>query len=314
MGPHPTGNEAHAISAQLTKNLPVQTEIRNYKKNGEPFWSELSIQPLFDVNGEVKQYFSIRKEITLRKQLESERAGQQKKIAAAVLQAQEAERTAVGRELHDNVNQVLTTAKLYTEICADSPEQAGIFLPRCTALLTQTINEIRRLSRQLAAPALENIGLRESLSELVASIQLTQQLDIRFAIPLYACTAVADELQLATYRIAQEHLTNVLKHAAASLVTVSLSCSEEALSLTITDDGVGFDTTHKPQGIGITNMHSRAALLNGVLTIQSEKGKGCKLFLQFPVSCCDDTCSSLTPATSVALSTGEAVASRDGSL
>jgi PAS domain S-box-containing protein len=216
----------------------------------------------------------------------------QKQITAAVIRAAEQERAYVGRELHDNINQVLTTVKLYTEICAASPEGAASFLPKCTDLLTQSINEIRRLSKQLAAPAIQTVGLSEAISELVSSIQLTKKVEVKLDLPPFSCSTIDEELQLITYRIAQEHFTNILKHAKASFVKVVLSCTESYLTLIISDNGVGFDVSKKGKGMGMTNMFSRVAITNGVLNIKSETGKGCTLFLRFPVSVCDSNCSS----------------------
>jgi PAS domain S-box-containing protein len=282
--------ELHYINDQQKKKLPVQVEILNYKKNGEPFWSEVSIQPLFDQNGNLEQFFSIRKDITERKRMEAELAEVQKKISAAVINAQERERAEVSRELHDNVNQVLTTVKLYTELCATGTVDLSVILPKCTALLNNTINEIRRISKQIAPPTLKDVGLREALTDLIQSINETNKLKLHLAISPLSCTTIDEKLQIATYRIAQEHLTNILKHAKASQVSVTMECANQFLSLAIIDDGVGFDTRKKVSGMGINNMKNRASLYNGRLSLESEEGKGCKLSVVFPVVCSEGRC------------------------
>lgn len=280
----------HFINDQLDKCEPFQTEILNYKKNGEPFWCEVSIQPLFDEAGQLQQFFSIRKDITERKRMETELADVQNKITAAAIDAQERERAEIGRELHDNVNQVLTTVKLYTELCAAGGVDCSSILPKCTDLLNTTINEIRRISKQLAPPAISEVGLCEALLDLVQSINDTNKVLLDFDIAPLACTTISEALQVATYRIAQEHLTNILKHASAKHVSVQLACSKEQLTLSIKDDGIGFDTDKRSRGIGITNMKSRAVMHGGTLNINSTVGEGCTLQLVFPVSCCEGQC------------------------
>ena len=93
-----------------------------------------------------------------------------------------------------------------------------------------------------------------------------------------------EELQVAIYRIAQKHLTNVLKHSQASEVWLRLDSTPHLLSLVIHDNGIGFDTTKRQGGIGITNMKSRASLINGEIKMESEEGHGCTMSLIIPMT------------------------------
>jgi two-component system, NarL family, sensor kinase len=255
---------------------------------------EIRVIPVKDAEGNVTKLVGIANDITekyaLQKKLDRERDELRKKITAAAIQSQEVERSSISRELHDNVNQVLTTVKLYTELLTSGSVDPLTYLPKCTILLNDTINEIRRISKQLAVPTLSNVGIKDVLKDLVELVQETQQLDIELQIDAPHCDQIDEELQLAIYRITQEQLTNILKHANAEHVLVKLQASQTYLTLTIADNGVGFNTRQKANGIGITNMTSRAHLLNGVLAIKSSKGKGSTLTASFPVKYAHGKC------------------------
>ena len=270
------------INEQQQKYLPAKTEVLNYRKNGEPFWSELYLQPVFDESGRLKQYFSIRKEITHRKRLESELANQQKKIAAAVLNAQEAERAEIGRELHDNVNQVLTTVKLYQELLLCGSDNLDSLATRSMHLLQQSINEIRSLSKRLSAPSLGNIKLTDSVKELVESMAAARRFKLTLDTEAITGLHTSEQLHLAVYRILQEHLTNIARHAGASVVRIAFTCKDGFLTLAIQDNGSGFDPMQKNSGTGLANMRMRAEHLDGILAINSAPGEGCSLIASFP--------------------------------
>ena len=251
--------------------------------------AEVRAIPVVNDEGVVTRIVGIAHDITekqvLREKLSKELNSFNKRLNAATIKSQERERNTIGLELHDNVNQVLTTVKLYTELCASGDVDLNIYLPKCISILNDAINEIRRLSKQLATPSLGTMGIAESMSELVQLVQLTKKVNVSLHIPSLCCNTIDEDLQLAVYRITQEHLTNILKHANATHVSISLVCSTTCLSLIISDDGVGFDTNQKAVGVGITNMMNRANLYSGELSIQSAVKKGCTLTVHFPIEC-----------------------------
>ena len=255
---------------------------------------EIRVIPVKNEKGQYTKIVGIAHDITeeraLQDKLNKERDEFNKKITAAAIKGQEMERSNVSRELHDNVNQVLTTVKLYTELCTAGTVDPDVILPKCTLLLNETINEIRNLSKKLSAPSLGDVGIKDTLKDLVESMQETLEGEIKLHIRAASCTTIDNELHLTIYRIAQEHLTNILKHAQAKNVTIHIDAVDGQLSLTITDDGRGFDTTKKTSGIGITNMTSRAHILNGSFKIESHEGRGCTLSVSFPVEAIDGKC------------------------
>lgn len=240
---------------------------QNYRR------SKQNVVVLQALNKEIQAQKSAReKEIALRHQL----------ITEAVIQAQEAERSLIGLELHDNINQVLTTVKLHNEMVLDGLGDAKKLLPRTLEYLQNCINEIRSLSKRLSAPTLGKLSLEESIKDLIDSINATSKVKITHHIEGLENQLLRQELHLGVYRILQEQLNNVLKHAEASEVFIHLECEEEQLHLLVTDNGKGFALQQRRTGIGLVNMQTRAESLNGTLQVDSQPGRGCTLKVVLP--------------------------------
>ncbi len=255
---------------------------------------EIRVIPVKNKRGDVIKIVGIAHDISekqmLQENLDKERDEVNKKITAAAIKGQEIERNNVSRELHDNINQVLTTVKLYVELCATESVNVKETLQKCTVLLNETINEIRSLSKRLSAPVLTDVSLHDSFRDLVESVQATKEVKIDLYVSPAICKLIDAELHLAIYRIAQEQLTNILKHAKATKVAIKLTKKGSLLCLSVIDDGIGFDATQKIKGLGITNMISRASLLNGTLNMDSTSGNGCRLQVCFPVKMYNGKC------------------------
>ena len=272
---------------QLERGEAVAIEILGYTKQKTPFWSSIQFQPLFNIRGDLDKIIAIVTDISekrkLQERLDTEVKKQQKRITAAVIEAQEKERAQLGRELHDNVNQVLTTVKLFNEIIAESITEHKELVQKSTTYLQNCIDEIRRISKRLSIPPLSEVGLIELVRELVDSINLTNKLEISYTLKGMYDVPVSQEMQLAIYRIMQEQLNNIIKHADASMVTITLACEDEQLTLSIKDDGRGFDPLAKRKGIGITNIRSRTESLDGSFCLEAAPGKGCLVKVSFPL-------------------------------
>ncbi|TCJ14237.1 sensor histidine kinase [Flaviaesturariibacter flavus] len=214
--------------------------------------------------------------------LELETARRQQLVMEAVIAAQESERSAIGLELHDNINQVLTTVKLHNEMVLDGIGDPKAVLQRSTLYLQQCINEIRALSKRLSAPTLGKISLCDSVAELVQSINLTGKLTIRNECTAVPVAGVRREVHLAIYRIIQEALNNILKHSGASEADLSLRLREDgSLLLDLSDNGQGY-RPGKVDGIGITNMRTRAESLGGSFRIGQALPHGCRVEVVIP--------------------------------
>jgi PAS domain S-box-containing protein len=259
---------------------------RFLNKNGNYVWLESKGVNHFSdphINGMIINAREITDRIKLQQALEEELANRQMMVTKAAINAQERERSQVGLELHDNVNQVLTTVKLYQELCLSGIGNREELIKKSMDLLQSSINEIRSLSKRLSAPTLGNIKLYDSIKELIEAINATGKLNISFAANSVKDYEVEAEVHLALYRILQEHLTNILKHSGADRVDVSVDLTTTQLLVQITDNGIGFDPRKKSKGIGITNMKTRAESIKGAFTLDTAPGCGCKLAVSVPL-------------------------------
>lgn len=210
---------------------------------------------------------------------------EQKKIAKAVISAQEKERAGIGAELHDNVNQLLAASKLYLKAIVTQPENAHEFLLKCEEYISSAMEEIRKLSHALVGASQDkNIWLIDSIDELIHDITSVKDIDICFIHDSHSEEDMNGELKLVIYRIIQEQLNNILKHAEASKVEIELKDDAGGLIVTISDNGKGFDPIVKKEGIGLKNIINRAGLYNGKIDIVSSPGDGCKMFIHFKES------------------------------
>ncbi|MGV3657569.1 MAG: PAS domain S-box protein [Chitinophagaceae bacterium] len=276
-------SELHKV--KTATNSGTATAHRFLTKSGKWIWLESKGANLLhdsSVQGMVINSRDVTDRILLQQKLDQELANRQRKITAAVIQAQEAERSQLGQELHDNVNQVLTTVKLYNEMLASGMGMKDEILQKSTQYLQLCIDEIRNISKRLSAPTLGQISLTDSVHELVHSINLTNKLQIHYRFEGFELASVSQDVHLTIYRIIQEQLNNILKHANAQHVFIEISNTVQHLSLIIRDDGDGFDPNDKRRGIGITNMITRAENMNGKLHLQTAPGKGCVLAVTLP--------------------------------
>jgi signal transduction histidine kinase len=208
----------------------------------------------------------------------------QKQITEAVILAQEKERTEIGKELHDNVNQILGASNLYINTAMTDEEMRQELLQRSTELVSNAINEIRKISKSLITPGLREIGLIESIEDIMDDLKVARdKMVIDLDLQNISEEQIEDRRKLTLFRIVQEQLNNIVKHAKATRVLIRLSGEQDQIVLTVADNGVGFDVSRHRKGVGITNIISRAELFNGKVEIQSGPGEGCTLMVSLPM-------------------------------
>jgi signal transduction histidine kinase len=205
----------------------------------------------------------------------------QRLLTEGMIEVQEREREWIGRELHDNVNQVLTTVKLYLEMASKQVDNP--LIPRSMQLINTSINEIRDLSHQLSAPTLGTRSLTDSINALIEMISFSSNLVITFDHDEYRGQLNMNQ-KLALYRILQELMKNVVRHSGATKVWVTLGQKNMEVILKVRDNGKGFDPAREGSGIGIKNILSRARVIGGKVNIESAPGKGCFIKVVIPVS------------------------------
>ena len=210
----------------------------------------------------------------------------QKLIAQAMVDAQEKERAEIGKELHDNINQILSTTKLYLELAKNDSSQRLNLINRSAGNIHTAIHEIRNISRSLVPSSIGDLGLQDSVTDLVESIRTTRTIHVEFYPVGQFDEIINDKTKLMLFRIIQEQVSNVLKHSGARnlIIELVLEESDHSIELNITDDGKGFiPSAVGKMGLGLSNITSRASLFGGKVTIQSEPGNGCKLRVQIPL-------------------------------
>lgn len=213
------------------------------------------------------------------KRFTEEQKQRQQQLTKAALYGQEKERTRIGEELHDNINQLLTSARLYLEHLEDIPaDKRGEFMTRSKKLLELSIEEIRKLSSQLVSPGLRTNNLQQSICLLMEEILAPASIEFKLAVRNIDESALGEDLKLNVYRIIQEQLKNIVKYASATNVWIKLEKLNGVLHLVISDNGIGFDPhSRRSGGIGLTNIASRAETFNGAVDIISAPGHGCTL-------------------------------------
>lgn len=199
-------------------------------------------------------------------------------LARQVQQSQEDERAHLARELHDGVSQTLVSSKLLVEAGLETGDRA--VLAQALERLNGSLDEVRRISHRLRPALLDTLGLPAALEHLGREFE-----DAGGALVNARITGTVRDLPVeaktALFRIAQESLTNVAKHAHASQVELVLDFMPDQLKMSIHDDGCGFDDQavyqHPEQGIGLRNMRERLAAIGGVLSIMTRPGDGTRI-------------------------------------
>ena len=207
------------------------------------------------------------------KKLVQEGLTRQKAMTHAALVAQESERAKIGKELHDNLNQILGAAKLYIEMAKTDDENREMCLEKSSGFIVNVIEEIRRISKTLSTPGMI-MGLLESIKILLDDLITVHAIKIEFQEEGITEEDLDEKLQLTIFRIVQEQLTNILKHANATCATIHLTRQGNEIVLLISDNGNGCNILKEEKGIGIINIRSRAELYHGIVTTVSNPGEG----------------------------------------
>ena len=202
--------------------------------------------------------------------------------ARRVLAAQEAERVGIARDLHDEVGQVLTGVLLQLNSIAEIAPEHRADLDEARQSVRRALDEVRRISSELRPEMLEHLGLVSALTELATTFARVAgvRVDRDFATSL---PKIAPEVELAVYRIAQESLTNIVRHAEASRVTITLDSSHDSVVLRVVDDGRGFGGDPVEHG-GLRSMRERALLVGGALAIKDAPEGGVEIRLEVPAT------------------------------
>lgn len=230
-------------------------------------------------DGEVEYFSNIVRDITTLKAAED-------RTIQAIVNAEDRERKRISREIHDGLGQTLSAAKLNLEAVRsevkklDRPSQ--VCFQQALSLIQAAISESREISHNLMPQIVEDFGLIPALQNLCGKMVQTTELEVVFYHNLPECR-LNNELELNVYRIVQEALTNVMRHARASRMSVQLIAYPDKLILTLEDNGTGFDVSRarkEETGMGLRNIRNRAVAIGGKLVVESAPRQGTSIILE----------------------------------
>lgn len=263
--------------------------IRRHK-DGRLINISLNVSPIVDSHGVIIGASKIARDITERKAAEA--AWRENEIMLRLVEAQEAERYRIARDLHDHLGQQMTALRLKIESMIAKNGHDEAFLTDIQAireLALQTDRDIGFLSWELRPTQLDELGLTDALRSFVREWSLQYDIAANFEVTNVPETRFPKDVETNLYRVVQEGLNNILKHAQAQNVSVLMNVWGRELILMVEDDGVGFMVAANERrvsnrtGLGLSGMRERVALLKGRLEIESEPGKGTALLVRVPV-------------------------------
>jgi signal transduction histidine kinase len=282
-----------ALRRSLADGRPLDVEFR-VVGDGGPRWVRLTGRaPRLNDETPTGLFYGVVSDIEPRKRAEAER----KEMLRRLGEAQENEQRRIARELHDQVGQTVTGLSLglksLERLIGDATtDEVGRHVQWLQALAGEIGRDIHRAAVDLRPTALDDLGLREALAALLR--EWSQRHGIRADLEfLGEAVRLPAAIETAVYRIVQEALTNVLKHARASTVSVSVEHGAEAMRVIIEDDGVGFNAEAMPERLaeggrgkprlGLSGIRERLSLLAGTLTLETSPDIGTTLFVTIPV-------------------------------
>jgi len=273
-----------AVEDGRQKDLPRSwtVELEMYHKNGGTVWAEATTALLRDQDGKPVGTLGMTRDITERKRKEDALRA----LSRRLVEAQEAERRHIARELHDQIGQALTRLKLSLEMADRLPMEEAMAASRdAKQMIDELIAKIRDLSLDLRPPMLDDLGLLTTLQWYFE--RYTAQTGIRVVFePEGLQRRFAPEVETAVYRIVQEALTNVARHAGVRETTVRLLAKRHTLTVQIADHGAGFNPERElgaGKSSGLAGMRERATSLGGQLTVHSASGRGTRLVAELPL-------------------------------
>ena len=264
-------------------------EVENVRRNGERVQVTWTNRPILNNEGKAVEFLWVGVDVTERRQTRR----QIRTLTHELLKAQETERYRIARDLHDHIAQDLSSLKirLQTLFSSHMPEDAEIRkqMESTAQILQRSISDVRNLAYDLRPPGLDQFGLVRTLFLYCEDFAETNNLKIDFISAGLDGLNLDQDIQINIYRLIQEALHNVKKHAEAKYVTIRLVASSPNLMLRIIDDGKGFDSTRwqarsfKEKRMGLHSMIERVGLLNGTIDIRSRPNKGAGIFITIPI-------------------------------
>ncbi len=287
LGINPDAAGRQRVLAQLqTQGSAREVELELHTKSGETRVFSINVD-LIDI-GDEKYILNTMQDITKRKQAEVELRLSRDRLAdlsRRLSEIRESEARTIGRELHDQVGQMLTALKLTLEIAAQLPSEAAANkLSGAQELIEELMNRVSRLTLDLRPPMLDDLGLLPALLWHINHYQEQTGIEVEFVHGGVGGRRFSLQIETTVYRIVQEALTNVVRHARATRVRIEVRTRSDQMEIQIEDNGAGFDPQvaySKNRGLG--GMRERISLLNGTINIESHMGGGSHISIMLPM-------------------------------
>jgi PAS domain S-box-containing protein len=280
---------AAAVNRSLeTGELAGEYRIRR-RDNGEVRWINSRGQAFFDETGKAVRIVGINVDITERKQAElalRESERELRRLSGALITAEEDAARQIARELHDDITQRLALLSMEIGKTAARPPVAGELVSQLRSYQAKILDVsegIRKISHQMHPSILDDLGLSAALESMCLELQRVEGTSVHFEareVPDHLDRTLASCL----YRVCQESLRNVSKHAQADDVNVVLSRAGEFLHLEVFDSGVGFESSGQKPGLGTYSIKERIRVVNGTVSIESEPGQGTRVIARVPLN------------------------------
>ncbi len=209
-------------------------------------------------------------------------------LAARILSAQERERVRISRELHDETGQALTLLLVRLQLIETMTSEDAVKneLAELRELVGAALDGVRRLAVHLGPSVLEDLGLCSALDWLADRVRAETGLRVDLHLGC-GCTEVTDETAVTIFRVAQEALTNIVRHAGATRAELTITSDGDSYTLSVSDDGIGFDAAaaraDPEASVGLFGMQERVALVGGTLDITSTPGRGTRVLARVPM-------------------------------
>jgi PAS domain S-box-containing protein len=279
-GIHPADRSAflEAVAALTPENPTSEVTYRFLRPIGGVVWLKSSGRGFFDREQKLVRVVGLVADVTKHKQAEEAMSA----VSSMLIQAQERERTRIGRELHDDISQRLALLVVELEQLADDPSTLRNRVQELRSEVAEISSDVQALSHELHSSKLEYLGAVTGMKSWCKEFAERQKIEVDFSTDV--AHPLPFEIGICLFRVLQEALHNAVKHSEVKQVDVQLAESSNELLLTISDLGVGFDLEEakRGRGLGLTSMQERVRLVKGTMTIESKLGRGTTIHVHVP--------------------------------